>query len=51
MKIIKALLFTILLFVVAFAMCSLPVLFSDIGAICLLGIVFLIIFISLFFIL
>ena len=48
MKVVKALLFTILLFVITFAMCSLPVIFGGIGAICLLGIVFLIIFIALF---
>ncbi|MBO5854414.1 MAG: hypothetical protein J6Q61_06735 [Bacteroidales bacterium] len=47
-KIIKALLFTVLLFIIAIAMCSLPVLFGGIGAMCMLGIVFLIIFIALF---
>ena len=49
MKIIKALLFTALLFVITFALVSLPVMFGGIGAICLLGVVFLIIFIAVFF--
>ena len=46
---IKALLFTILLFALTFVLVALPVLFGGIGAICLLGVVFLIIFIAVFF--
>ena len=44
MKIIKALLFTTLMFVIAFALVSLPVLFGGIGAIVLLVIIFLLLF-------
>ena len=41
MKIIKALLFTVLLFAITFALVALPVLFGEIGAIILLAIIFL----------
>lgn len=44
MILIKALLFTILLFAIAFALASLPVLFGGIGAIVMLAIIFLMIF-------
>ena len=44
MKIIKALLFTVLLFVITFALVALPVLFGGIGAVILLAIIFLVIF-------
>ena len=44
MKLIKALLFTILLFALSFALVSLPVLFGGIGAIVLLAIILLVIF-------
>ena len=49
MKIIKALLFTVLLFVITFALVSLPVLFGEIGAIILLAIIFLAIFFVIFY--
>lgn len=49
MKLIKALLFTILLFAFTFALVALPVYFGEIGAWILLGIIFLIIFIRMFF--
>ena len=44
MKIIKALLFTVLLFVITFALVSLPVVFGGVGAVILLAIIFLVIF-------
>lgn len=49
MKIIKALLFTILLFALALALVALPVYFGEIGAVILLGIIFLIVFIRMFY--
>ena len=49
MKIIKALLFTTLMFVTAFALVSLPVLFGGIGAIILLAIIFLLLFFAVLF--
>lgn len=49
MKIIKAMLFTTLMFVIAFALVSLPVLFGGIGAIILLTIIFLLIFFAVLF--
>ena len=49
MKLIKALLFTILLFVLTFALVSLPVLFGGVGAIVLLAIIFLMIFFAILF--
>ena len=49
MKIVKALLFTILLFAISFALVALPVYFGEIGAGILLGIIFLIVFISVFY--
>lgn len=49
MKIIKALLFTILLFVLTFALVSLPVLFGGVGAIILLAIIFLAIFFAILY--
>jgi hypothetical protein len=47
-KVIKALLFTILLFVLTFALVALPVCFGETGAGILLGIIFLIVFIIMF---
>ena len=49
MKIIKALLFTVLLFVITFALVSLPVLFGRVGAVILLAIIFLVIFFEILF--
>ena len=49
MKIIKALLFTTLMFVIAFALVSLPVLFGRVGAVILLAIVFLVIFFAILY--
>ena len=49
MKIIKALLFTILLFALTFALVALPAYFGEIGAGVLLGIIFLIVFIRMFY--
>ena len=48
-KIVKALLFTILLFAISFALVALPVCFGKIGAGILLGIIFLIVFIAVFY--
>ena len=48
-RVIKALLITLLLFVITFAMVSLPVLFGEAGAIVLLAIIFLVIFLSVLF--
>lgn len=44
MRIIKALLFTVLLFVITFALVYLPVMFGRVGAVILLAIIFLVIF-------
>ena len=49
MKVIKALLFTILLFALTFALVALPVYFGEIGAGILLGIMFLTVFIRMFY--
>lgn len=49
MKIVKALLFTILLFAITFALVALPVYFREIGAGILLGIIFLIVFMRMFY--
>ena len=48
-RIIKALLFTILLFALNFALVALPVYFGETGAIILLGIIFLIVFMGMFY--
>ena len=48
-KVIKALLFTILLFALTFALVALPVYFGEIGAGILLGIMFLTVFIRMFY--
>lgn len=49
MKLIKALLFAILLFALTFALAALPVYFGGVGAGILLGIIFLIEFIRVFY--
>lgn len=49
MKIIKAMLFTMVMFVMAFALVSLPVIFGGIGAIVLFVIIFLLIFFAVLF--
>lgn len=41
MKILKGLLFTIVIFILAFALTALPVFFEAIGCIILLGIIFI----------
>ena len=49
MKIVKALLFTMLLFAITFALVALPVYFGEIGAGVLLVIIFLMICIRMFY--